>query len=152
MKRTFAVPLVILSFIAFAFMVAPCFAAETIRTPGSSYWVEFYGSRLLEPLDKTTVLTDAEPTIEYTVNTLYITDIVVDLTVNKGTTLVITPLLDVDVLATAGPPSTTLTIPDLGGVGRAIYSKISAPYAKVTVTKTEAGSSTALFLSIRGIQ
>lgn len=132
--------------------VTPAFSAETIKIAGSSSWYEFHGSRLLAPLDKTTVLTDLAPTIEYTVQTTYITDLVVDITIDKGATVVITPLLDVDVLATTGVPSATLTIAVLGDTDRAIYTKIASPYAKVTVTKTEAGDTSSFFLSIRGLQ
>jgi len=151
MKQNFILALIIFALLAFTLLVSPAHAVETIRT-GDSYWLEFHGNRLLSPVDVTTVLTDASPTVTYTVKTVYIGNLMVDLSMDKGATMVITPLPDVDNLATTGLPSDTLTIPDGGGTDRAIYTAIGAPYAKITVTKTEAGSTTSFLLSIRGIQ
>lgn len=139
----------ILLLLTIMFFAVNGFAAERINP--KNYLIEFHGSRLLTPLD-TTTLTDASPTLTKTIDTQYITDLVADLTMDKGGTLVITPLLDVDDLLIAGEASTTLTLSTGGGTARGIYSKISAPYAKIVVTKTEAGDTTDVLLSVRGLQ
>lgn len=146
MKRIWLVLLVAL----FTMLVQQASAAERIPADGSSQWVEFHGSRLLL-LDETN-MTDAAPTLTFTVQTKYTTDLVVDVTMDKGGNVIVYPILDVDDTSVQRAPSTTTTIAPGGGTGSAIYTKISAPYAKVVITKTEAGSTTNAFVSIRGLQ
>ena len=71
---------------------------------------------------------------------------------DKGGTVVVYPLPDVDDLTVLGEASTPLTIADDGESGRATYTRIAAPNAKIVITKTQAGSTTSYMLSIRGAQ
>jgi hypothetical protein len=98
----------------------------------------------------TTELTDAAPQYNAVVMTSGYQDLTVDVITDKGGTLIITPILDVDDEATLGAVSDTLTVADGGPSGRAIYASISAPKAKVLFTKTEAGTTSGFKVSVRG--
>lgn len=100
----------------------------------------------------TTDLTDAAATLSQIVYTKNIADVVVDVTTDKGLTVVITPILSATDDTQLGPASTTLTIANGGGTDRARYTNISAERAKVVITKTEAGSTTSFLASVRGSQ
>ena len=113
--------------------------------------IAYTGTRQLADTN-TTDLTDAAATLTQIVNTKDVKDLVVDITTDKGTTVVITPILSATDDTQVGPVSTTLTIADGGGTDRARYSNISAERAKIVVTKTEAGSTTSFFVSVRGSQ
>lgn len=80
------------------------------------------------------------------------TDVVVDVVTDKGTSIVITPVLNYSGNLINGEDSATTIIPNGGRAQRVIYSKISAPRCKVTVTKTESGSTSNFVLSIRGVE
>ena len=95
-------------------------------------------------------LTDANPEQVIKVNTSTISNVYVDITVDKGMTLVITPLVSALDEAFTGSPSITTTISNGGGTERIQYSNIAAHKALVTITKTEAGSTGTFRLSVRG--
>lgn len=99
--------------------------------------------------DTTTVLTDGSPTLSFFVDTNWTVNLIIDITTDKGATLVVTPCLSKTDDTALAPPSDTVIIADLGESVRAVYSAISAERAKITLTKTEAGSSSAILLSLR---
>lgn len=99
-----------------------------------------------------TEITDAAATVTRYYDVSKVEDVVVDVTSDKGMTIVITPVLSSDDNTVLGKPSSTLTIPDLGATDRAIYSKIAAKRCQVLVTKTEAGTTSGFGLKVIGVQ
>lgn len=98
----------------------------------------------------TVELTDAVPSVTRIVECEKEKDLFAFVTIDKGATVVITPLILKDNDTVVGPVSTTLTFADGGGTDVALYSRIGTPRAKVVVTKTEAGTSSGFTLDIRG--
>lgn len=96
-------------------------------------------------------LTDAAPSFTQIVNTQTARDLVVALVADKGCSVVITPLEDLDDDAALGKPGETGYLADGGGAERFIYEKIGAPRAKIVVTKTEAGDGAATLIRVRGL-
>jgi len=95
-------------------------------------------------------LTDAVPTRTHIVNTKGIRDLMVAITSDKGCTVIITPIDDVDDETALGLVSSTGVVADGGSSNRFLYESITAPKARVVITKTESGSTTAFRCSIRG--
>jgi hypothetical protein len=95
-------------------------------------------------------LTDTSPIVTAIIDTKNVEDIMVDVVTDKGSTIVITPILNSSGTPVLTDPSDTVTISNGGGSERVVYSRIMAPRAKVVVTKTEAGDTSDFVLSIRG--
>ena len=113
-------------------------------------WYPPAGSALLAPIDNT-VLTDASPARTLIVSTRNIDSLVVDVVCDKGCSLVIRPLPDIDDPMVKGESSDALTVADGGGAVRGRYTDIGAPAAEIVVTKTESGDMTAMLLAVRGL-
>ena len=95
-------------------------------------------------------LTDAAPSVSYVIETAAITDLWVDFGSDKGATLTLTRLPVASDQTLLGGVSETITIADEGGVDDGVYYDLGCPAIKVTVTKTEAGTSAANFICVRG--
>ncbi len=96
-------------------------------------------------------LTDAAPAYNTVILTKSLNDIQGYLISDKGCTLKVYPL-PVDNYDTKAKESTTLTIAD-GGVTVFepwSYSSIGTPRAMIQIDKTEAGTTSALILTVRG--
>lgn len=98
----------------------------------------FAGSNLLA-LNRT-LLTDAAPDYSAILACGHCNTIVVDLVADKGCSVIIIPVLDVDDDTALGKPSDTGVLPNLGGSERFLYSAIGAPKVKVVISKTESGT------------
>lgn len=98
----------------------------------------------------TVVLTDAVTTRTHIVNTQGARDLMVAITSDKGCTVIVTPIDDLDDNTALGLASTTGTVADSGSSNRFLYESIAAPRAKVVITKTESGDMTSFRCSIRG--
>lgn len=98
----------------------------------------------------TTNLTDDDPIRTHIVNTLGVRDLLTALTVDKGCTVIVTPIDDLDDDTALGKPSTTGVIADGGGSDRFLYVSIAAPRAQIVITKTESGSTTSFRCTVRG--
>ena len=112
----------------------------------------FTGSNLIV-LNKD-LLTDTNLTFDEIVFCAHSNNLLVDVIADKGLTVVITPVLDIDYDTTLGKPSDTGTLADGGGpddAERFIYSTTGAPKARVLVTKTEAGDATKTVITVRGV-
>ena len=110
-------------------------------TRGSISKDPWVGSNLLD-YPKSVPLTDASPTYSAYVQTDRITDFVLDINTDKGTTVVFTPILSETDLTKTREDSITGVVSDGGEKAPFTYSKLKAPQLLVTVTKTEAGDST----------
>lgn len=100
----------------------------------------------------TTEMTDAAATVTRYVDTKDITDVIVTVSTDKGSTIVITPVLIRSDNAVVGPASDTTTIANGGDTIDATFSRIGSPKAKVVVTKTESGTTSGFCMTIRGIK
>lgn len=97
-------------------------------------------------------LTDASPTLTEIVDCNTSENLYVDIVIDKGSTVVVTPIFDKTDDTAEGKPSATLTIADSGATERAVYSNIGSVRAKIVVTKTEAGSTSGFLCRISGFQ
>lgn len=135
---------ILLILVALALLSIPAIAAESKnKIPAHDA-----GSSLIDY--SVTELTDGATQYNAVIFTVGYTDITVDVITDKGGTLIITPIIDVDDDTSLGKPSDTLTVADGGPSDRAIYSSISSPKAKILFTKTEAGTTSGFVLSVRG--
>lgn len=106
------------------------------------------GKVLLLRID--TLLTDAEDSADATIYTGGVNDLIIDLKADKSCNVVITPLPDPADLTVTGEPSEVLLCDGTNAV-RGKYTDIAAPNAKITLTKTGAGSMAVCLLTIRGV-
>jgi len=116
----------------------------------TSFAMDIKGSVQLDFTD--VELTDAVPTYTNIVNTQYINDVFVHTITDKGSTVSITPVLSDTDDTLLGPTPTATVIANGGGTDTTPFSRIMAPRAKITVTKTEAGTTSGFVVSVRGNQ
>lgn len=97
-----------------------------------------------------TNLTDEEPVRTHIVNTQGARDLMVAITSDKGCTIIITPIDNLDDNTALGKASNTGTIPDGGDSDRFLYASIASPKAQIVITKTESGDTASFRCIVRG--
>lgn len=112
------------------------------------------GSNLLDLSRK--LLTAAEPIYSEILLCGHCNDIMVDVIADKGCTVVITPVVDLDDNTSTGKPSDIGVLANGGPSDRFTYGgltggKIAAPKVQVVVTKVEAGDCAETIISVRGM-
>jgi len=101
-------------------------------------------------LENNTLLTDASATFSQIVDTSNVATLVVDVNIDKGSTIVVTPVLSDTDDTRLGKASVTTTIPVSGSIERVIYNDVLSLRMKVVITKTEAGDATTTQITITG--
>jgi hypothetical protein len=101
-------------------------------------------------LKQGTELTDGAATLVFDINdTTSITELLIEVISDKGCTLDVVRYMD-NGQTIEGVPGTQGVVADGGPSGTFIYSNLGCAAVKVTVTKTEAGTSSGFAVSVRG--
>lgn len=97
-----------------------------------------------------TELTDASPTLAFDIDLCTdVTDLLIDVVSDKGCTVDLVPYLD-NGKTIEGVPATQGVVADGGPGGRFIYENLGCVALGITVTKTEAGTTSGFAVSVRG--